>query len=103
METTETEEIETVTWPVCVNPNFSKRIIGRASSEMTRDLISAIEGGTTTARKRRMKTTERGIFVIVTLEGKRRVGRGLNNRRRSLFNEFYTLLLQLSDLNLYPF
>lgn len=69
MDTTETEEIETVTWPVCVNPNFSKRIIGRASSEMTSDLISAIDTARKAAEKRRKTTTERGIFAIVSYSG----------------------------------
>lgn len=54
-----------VTWPVCVNPNFSKRIIGRASSEMASDLISAVEGGIAARKRRRKATTVRGVFVIV--------------------------------------
>ena len=55
-----------MTWPVCVNPNFSKRIIGRASSEMASDLISAVEGGIAARKRRRRRaTTVRGVFVIL--------------------------------------
>lgn len=32
------------TWPLCVNPNFSNRIMGRVSELMVRDFISAVEG-----------------------------------------------------------
>jgi hypothetical protein len=41
---TETEETEMVTWPLGVKPNFSKKIMGRVSDFMVRDLISAVVG-----------------------------------------------------------
>jgi hypothetical protein len=41
---TETEETEMVTWPLGVKQNFSKKIMGRVSDFMVRDLISAVVG-----------------------------------------------------------
>ena len=45
VEATETPVTLTKTWPVCVNPNFSKRIMGRESAIMVRVLISAAING----------------------------------------------------------
>lgn len=53
MEVTETEETATETCPVWVNPNFSKRIMGRESEVIFRVLISARERGRRRMKKRR--------------------------------------------------
>jgi len=58
-EDTETEETEIVTWPVWVNPNFSKRIMGRVSEVMARVLISV----ELWERRRKRK----GSFVILVV------------------------------------
>lgn len=53
-----------VTWPLRVNPNFSKRIIGRESAVIVRDLISAVER----ERRERRRTESgrsKGIFAIL--------------------------------------
>lgn len=70
VEATETPETLTVTWPVCVNPNFSKRIMGRESAVMVRVLISAVTKGRRRRRteKEKMERTwrnVRGVFIIV--------------------------------------
>jgi hypothetical protein len=59
-EDTETEDTEIVTWPVWVNPNFSKRIMGRVSEVMARVLIS-VELWERRRRKRK------GSFVILVV------------------------------------
>lgn len=63
-EATETEETEIVTLPVGVNPNFSKRIMARASFVIVRVLISAVESETrrTRTRRRRMRCGGSVIF-----------------------------------------
>ncbi|KAI3823412.1 hypothetical protein L1987_04847 [Smallanthus sonchifolius] len=53
----EVTETETVTLPVCVNPNFSKRIIARSSDRILRDLISAVEGAVNRKKRMRMLMT----------------------------------------------
>jgi len=58
-EDTETEDTEIVTWPVWVNPNFSKRIMGRVSEVMARVLISV----ELWERRRKRK----GSFVILVV------------------------------------
>lgn len=61
MEITDTEETVMVAWPVCVNPNRSKRIMGRESEDIFRFLISAeVSGRRTRMRKGRRKRN----FVI---------------------------------------
>lgn len=55
-EVTETEETEMVTRPVCVKPNFSKRIMGRASLVIFKVLISAV----VRVDRARMRRRERG-------------------------------------------
>lgn len=52
---TETDETAIVTWPLCVKPNFSKRIIGRVSEFIVRDLISAVEGEGRRERKKKRR------------------------------------------------
>lgn len=56
-----------VTWPLRVNPNFSKRIIGRESAVIVRDLISAVERERRERRERRRTESGRskGIFAIL--------------------------------------
>lgn len=76
MEATETPLTLTETWPVCVNPNFSKRIMGRESAMIVRDLISAVIDG----RRRRAENETmqrawrnvRHVFAIVTDRNGRR-------------------------------
>lgn len=63
---TDTEEIATKTKPVCVNPNFSKRIIGRLSDRIFRDLISPMDG--TVKRKKRRRTAGRIFPKILILD-----------------------------------
>jgi hypothetical protein len=62
---TETEETEIATWPVWVNPNFSKRIMGRVSEVMDRVLISAELG------ERRRRRNRKGSFVILVVGAER--------------------------------
>lgn len=59
MEVTETEETATETCPVWVNPNFSKRIMGRESEVIFRVLISARERGRRRRKRKRKKRRER--------------------------------------------
>lgn len=62
---TETDETDTDTKPVCVNPNFSNRIMGRASDMIFSFLISAVVGeGRRAVRRRSTAATARGVFVI---------------------------------------
>lgn len=63
---TDTEEIATKTKPVCVNPNFSKIIIGRLSDRIFRDLISPMDG--TVKRKKRRRTAGRIFPKILILD-----------------------------------
>lgn len=62
VEVTETPETAMVTWPVCVNPNFSKRIMGRESEVIFKVLISAVVRW---RRVRKRRTMARSIFAIV--------------------------------------
>lgn len=63
---TETAETVIETVPVWVNPNFSKRIMGRASLVIFRVLTSARDGdGRSTAAMRRIRRGIRGVFVIL--------------------------------------
>ena len=50
-----------VTWPLWVKPKFSKRIKGRVSESILRDLISAVEG----ERKRKKKKKRRRRRVVM--------------------------------------
>jgi hypothetical protein len=65
---TETEETEIATWPVWVNPNFSKRIMGRVSEVMDRVLISAELGE---RRRRRRRRNRKGSVVILVVGAER--------------------------------
>ena len=67
-EVTETEEMATEANPLCVNPNFSKRIMGRLSDSTFKDLISAVTGGARRekAEMRRQKTID---LVILRFTG----------------------------------
>lgn len=60
---TDTDDTAMDTWPLCVNPNFSKRIMGLVSEFMVRDLISAVEGERRDQRKRRV--VKRDGFVLI--------------------------------------
>lgn len=62
-EMTETDETEMATWPVWVKPNFSKRIMERASLVIVRDLISA-EVGWRRRRRVAVRTAMKGRFGI---------------------------------------
>lgn len=53
VEETDTEEIAMETKPVCVNLNFSKRIIGQLLDRIFRDLISIIDGAVKRKKRRR--------------------------------------------------
>lgn len=64
--TTETSDTETVTLPVWVNPNFSKRIMGRSSLAMVRVLISAVVGQRRRERREMARKVLRSVLVILT-------------------------------------
>lgn len=69
-EVTETAETVILTVPVWVKPNFSKRIMGRASLVIFRVLTSAREGeGRRAAAMRRRRRGTRGDFVILGVRG----------------------------------
>lgn len=56
-EATETELSCMVTWPVRVKPNRSKRMIGRESESIVKDLISARADGIVMRSRRRTAET----------------------------------------------
>lgn len=62
---------------MCVNPNFSKRIIGRLSDRIFRDLISAVVGAVD--MKTRSKTAMR-IFPKILILDSPVVGNGGGRR-----------------------
>lgn len=62
---TETAETATVTWPLLVKPNFSKRIMGRESAEIWRVLISAVEMGRRERRTRRERGRRIRAMVVI--------------------------------------
>ena len=65
-EATETECTEMFTCPVGVKPNFSKRIMARASLVIDRVLISAVERERRERRERRTRGRRRcgGLFIL---------------------------------------
>ena len=66
MDVTETPATEIETKPEWVNPNFSKRIMGRASLLIFRVLTSPTVGdGRSTAAIRTTSRGMRGVFVIL--------------------------------------
>lgn len=56
---------------MCVNPNFSNRIIGRLSDRILSDLISADDGVMVRAKRRRMTVR---IFILRVLRLRVRLG-----------------------------
>lgn len=48
---------------MCVNPNFSNRIMGRVSEVMVRDLISAVDGGV--IERKRIVMSETTVVIVV--------------------------------------
>jgi hypothetical protein len=71
-ESEDDTETEIVTWPVWVNSNFSKRIMGRVSEEMARVLISA-----ELWERRRRKRKGRFVILVVGVERLERLERKL--------------------------
>lgn len=67
LEVTETEEISTEATPWRVNPNFSKRIIGRSSDRIFNDLISALDVEVKIKSKMRITAKVFGKFVILRI------------------------------------